>query len=40
MRTLRPAYYYIVSVVAVNDIQRLENIEEAVVELVKEVVVR
>ena len=36
MRTLRPACDYIVSAVAANDMQRLENIEEAVVELVKD----
>ena len=36
MRTLRPPCNYIVSVVAANDMQRVENIEEAVVELVKD----
>ena len=36
MRTLPPACDYIVSAVAANDMQRLENIEEAVVELVKD----
>ena len=36
MRTLRPACDYIVSAVAVNNMQRLENIEEAAVELVKD----
>jgi len=36
MRTLRPACNLIVSAVAANDMHRLEDIEEAVVELVKE----
>jgi len=35
MRTLRPAWNVIVSAVAANDMHRLEEIEEAVVELVK-----
>ena len=36
MRTLHPAWDLIVSAVAANDIHRLEEIEEAVVELVKD----
>jgi len=36
MRTLRPACDLIVSAVAANDIHRLEEITEAVVELVKD----
>jgi len=36
MRTLRPACDLIVSAVAANDMHRLEDIEEAVVELVKD----
>jgi len=36
MRTLRPACNLIVSAVAANDMHRLEEIEEAVVELVKD----
>jgi len=36
MRTWRPACDLIVSIVAANDIHRLEDIEEAVVELVKD----
>ena len=36
MRTLRPACDLIVSIVAANDLHRLEDIEEAVVELVKD----
>ena len=35
MRTLRPACDLIISVVAANDMHRLQDIEEAVVELVK-----
>ena len=36
MRTLYATSDYIVSAVAVNDMQRLENIQEAVVEVVKD----
>ena len=36
MSTLRPACDLIVSAVAANDMHRLEDIEEAVVELVKD----
>ena len=36
MRTLRPASNYIMSAVAANDMQRLEDIEEAGVSLVKD----
>jgi hypothetical protein len=36
MRTLRPACDYIVSAVAANNLQRIVDIEEAVVELVKD----